>query len=212
MGSRSISPVDIDALRAQTPGCTGRIHLNNAGAALLAQPTLDAMTAQLRREAEIGGYEAADQARDAIAATYNAIAELVSGRREEIALFDNATHAWNAAFYSVTLRPGDQILTGRAEYGSNVLAYWQAARRAGAEVVVVPNDEHGQLDVAALERLAGERTRLIGVSHVPPGAAWSSPPPGSGGSPAAAAPCTCSMPPSRSASSRSTWTRSAATC
>jgi len=104
--------VDIDALRAQTPGCTGRIHLNNAGAALLAQPTLDAMTAQLRREAEIGGYEAAAETRDAIAATYDAIAELVSGRGEEIALFDNATHAWNAAFYSVPLRPGDQILTG----------------------------------------------------------------------------------------------------
>jgi len=159
--------VDIDALRAQTPGCAGRIHLNSAGAALLAQPTLDAMSAQLRREAETGGYEAAAEARDAIAATYDAIAGLVGGRGEEIALFDNATHAWNAAFYSVPLRPGDQILTGRAEYGSNVLAYWQAAARAGAEVVVVPNDEHGQLDVAALERLAGERTRLIGVSHVP---------------------------------------------
>ena len=159
--------MDIDALRAQTPGCARRIHLNNAGAGLLAQPTLDAMTAHLRREAEIGGYEAAAEARDAVAATIDAIGELVGGRGEEIALFDNATHAWNAAFYSVPLRPGDQVLTGRAEYGSNVLAYWQAARRAGAEVVVVPNDEHGQLDVAALERLAGERTRLIGVSHVP---------------------------------------------
>ncbi len=96
-----------------------------------------------------------------------ALAELVGGRSEEIALFDNATHAWNAAFYSVPLRPGDQILTGRAEYGSNVLAYWQAARHTGAEVVVVPNDEYGQLDLAALERLAGQRARLIGVSHVP---------------------------------------------
>jgi selenocysteine lyase/cysteine desulfurase len=159
--------MDIDALRAQTPGCAERIHFNNAGAALLAQPTLDAMTAHLRREAEIGGYEAAAEAQDAITAAYGAIAELVGGRSEEIALFDNATHAWNAAFYSVPLRPGDQILTGRAEYGSNVLAYWQASERAGAEVVVVPNDEHGQLDVAALGRLAGERTRLIGVSHVP---------------------------------------------
>src|SRR5207248_3296246 len=84
-----------------------------------------------------------------------------------VALFDNAPHAWNAAFYSVPLHRGDQVLTGRAEYGSNVLAYWQAARRAGAEVVVVPNDEYGQLDVAALDRLAGERTALIGVSHVP---------------------------------------------
>ena len=125
------------------------------------------MTAQLCREAEIGGYEAAAEAAEAIAATYAALAELTGGRSEEIALFDNATHAWNAAFYSVPLRPGDQILTGRAEYGSNVLAYWQAARRTGAEVIVVPNDEHGQLDVAELERLAGERTALIGVSHVP---------------------------------------------
>jgi selenocysteine lyase/cysteine desulfurase len=160
-------PMDIQALRAQTPGCAGRIHLNNAGAALMAQPTLDAMTAQLRREAEIGGYEAAAEARDAIAATYDAVAGLVGGRAEEIALFDNATHAWNAAFYSVPLREGDQILTGRAEYGSNVLAYWQAARRAGAEVVVVPSDQHGQLDVAALAELADKRTALIGVSHVP---------------------------------------------
>jgi selenocysteine lyase/cysteine desulfurase len=161
--------MDIEALRAQTPGCAGRIHLNNAGAGLLAQPTLDAMTAHLRREAETGGYEAADEARDTIATTYDTVAELIGGRSDEIALFDNGTHAWNAAFYSVPLRPGDQILTGRAEYGSNVLAYWQAASRAGAEVVVVPNDQHGQLDLAALEELAGEQTRLIGISHVPTG-------------------------------------------
>jgi selenocysteine lyase/cysteine desulfurase len=159
--------MDVDALRAQTPGCAHRIHLNNAGAALLAQPTLDAMTGQLRLEAEIGGYEAADQAREGIAAVYAAIAELVGGRSEEVALFDNATHAWNAAFYSVPLGRGDRILTGRAEYGSNVLAYWQAAERTGAEVVVVPNDRYGQLDVAALAAMAAERTRLIGVSHVP---------------------------------------------
>ena len=161
--------MDIDALRAQTPGCAHRIHLlNNAGAALLAQPTLDAMAGHLRLEAEIGGYEAAAQAQQGIAAAYAAIAELVGGRSEEVALFDNATtDAWNAAFYSVPLGRGDRILTGRAEYGGNVLAYWQVANRTGAEVAVVPNDRHGQLDVAALAAMADERTRLIGVSHVP---------------------------------------------
>ncbi|MDQ1620098.1 MAG: cysteine desulfurase / selenocysteine lyase [Actinomycetota bacterium] len=161
--------MDIDALRAQTPGCAHRTHLNNAGAALLAQPTLDAMTDHLRREAEIGGYEAAAAAQDAIDDTYAAIAELVGGRPDEVALFDNATHAWNAAFYSIPLRAGDRILTGRSEYGSNVLAYLQVAQRTGAEVVVVPNDESGQLDVAALADLIDDRTRLIGVSHVPTG-------------------------------------------
>ena len=145
--------VDIAALRAQTPGCAHRVHLNNAGAALMAQPTLEAMAAHLQLEAEVGGYEA--------------VAELVGVRSAEVAFFDNATHAWNAGFYSVRFGRGDRILTGRAEYGSNVLAYLHVAQRTGAEVVVVPNDEHGQIDVAALERLVDERTRLIGLSHVP---------------------------------------------
>jgi selenocysteine lyase/cysteine desulfurase len=159
--------VDVEALRAETPGCAHRLHLNNAGAALLAQPTLDAMTTHLRLEAEMGGYEAAAATQDAIGASYTGIAGLLGGRADEVALFDNATHAWNAAFYSVPLGPGDRILTGRAEYGSNVLAYWQAAQRTGAEVVVVPNDCHGQLDTTALAGLVDERVKLIGVSHVP---------------------------------------------
>ncbi|MGH9072897.1 MAG: aminotransferase class V-fold PLP-dependent enzyme [Acidimicrobiales bacterium] len=48
-----------------------------------------------------------------------------------------------------------------------MLAYLQVAQRTGAEVVVVPNDEHGQLDVTALADLVDDRTKLIGVSHVP---------------------------------------------
>jgi selenocysteine lyase/cysteine desulfurase len=133
----------------------------------MAQPTLEAMASHLQLEAEIGGYEAADVVQDAIADTYEAVAELVGGRSAEVAFFDNATHAWNAGFYSVRLRRGDRILTGRSEYGSNVLAYLQLAQRTGVEVVVVPNDAHGQIDVAALARLVDERTALIGLSHVP---------------------------------------------
>lgn len=159
--------MDIARLRADTPGTAHRIHLNNAGAALLSRRTIQAMTDHLRLEAEIGGYEAADAASDDIAATYERIATLVGGAASEVALFDNATRAWNAAFYSIPLAPGDRILTGRAEYGSNVLAYLQVADRTGAEVVVVDNDEHGQLDTRRLAALVDERTKVIGVSHVP---------------------------------------------
>jgi len=159
--------MDPDRLRAQTPGFVHRIHLNNAGAALMSRSTLAAMTAHLRLEAEIGGYEAAAQARDQIDVTYAALAQLVGGRSDEVALFDNSTHAWNAAFYSIPLGPGDRILTGRDEYGSNVLAYLQVARRSGAEIVVVPDDGDGQIDLGALTRLVDERTKLIGLTWVP---------------------------------------------
>ncbi len=159
--------LDIEALRAATPGCAIRAHLNNAGAGLLSAETLLTMTAHLEREAQIGGYEAAAEAADGIAATYEALAALLGGRADEIALFDNSTHAWNAAFYSLRLEPGDRILTGRNEYGSNVLAYLQIAERRGVEVLVVPNDEHGQLDTGALTSMIDDRTRLIGVTHIP---------------------------------------------
>ncbi|MEU3708499.1 aminotransferase class V-fold PLP-dependent enzyme [Streptomyces catenulae] len=159
--------MDIGALRRDTPGTGNRIHLNNAGAGLLSRRTLEAVVSHLELEAAIGGYEAAGRERERIDATYGQLARLVGGRPEEIALFDNSTRAWNAAFYSLAFKPGDRILTGRAEYGSNVLAYLQTAQRTGAEVVVVPNDEDGQLDTAALANLIDERTRLVGVTHVP---------------------------------------------
>ncbi|MBC3839766.1 aminotransferase class V-fold PLP-dependent enzyme [Streptacidiphilus sp. 4-A2] len=161
--------MDVDALRQETPGCANRVHLNNAGAGLLSRRTLEAMTGHLRLEAAVGGYEAAAQQAGKIEQTYAAVAELVGGRAAEVALFDNSTHAWNAAFYSLGFRPGDRILTGRSEYGSNVLAYLQVAQRHGVEVVVVPDDEWGQLDTVALAGMIDERTRLIGVSHIPTG-------------------------------------------
>jgi selenocysteine lyase/cysteine desulfurase len=159
--------MDVDALRAGTPGCRHRIHLNNAGAALMSQATLDTVVGHLRLEAEIGGYEAAAAVADRVAAVYSSLAALLGGRADEIALFDNATHAWQAAFHAVPLRSGDRVLTGRNEYGSNVLAYLHAAKRVGAEVVVVPNDEHGQIDTFALTGLIDERTKMIGLTHVP---------------------------------------------
>jgi selenocysteine lyase/cysteine desulfurase len=159
--------MDIDLLREQTPGCGHRVHLNNAGAALMSRTTLNAMAAQLQLEAEIGGYEAAAAAQDRIDATYSCLATLVGGRPSEVALFDNSTHAWNAAFYSIPFQRGDRILTGRDEYGSNVLAYLQVAQRTGAEMVVVPNDTDGQIDLDALAGLIDERTKLVGLTWVP---------------------------------------------
>jgi selenocysteine lyase/cysteine desulfurase len=162
-----MTSMDIDLLRARTPGTEHRTHLNNAGAALMSQTTLDAITEHLGLESRIGGYEAEDAAQDQITATYIALAQLVDGRSDQIALFDNSTHAWNAAGYSVPLKPGDRIITGRDEYGSAVLAYFQIARRTGAEIVVVPNDASGQIDLDALRAEVDERTALIGLTWIP---------------------------------------------
>jgi selenocysteine lyase/cysteine desulfurase len=159
--------LDLARLRAETPGCAHALHLNAAGSSLPSRRTLDATLGHLQLEAEIGGYEAADRARATLDGFYPSIARLIGAEPGEIAYVENATRAWDLAFYSLDFKPGDRILTCVSEYSSNYISYLQVARKTGAEIVVVPDDAHGQIDLAALERAIDRRTKLISISHIP---------------------------------------------
>jgi selenocysteine lyase/cysteine desulfurase len=159
--------IDVARARSDTPGVEHVAHLNNAGAALSPEPVIDAVVEHMRREATIGGYEAAAEREDRIEHTYDAVAALIGARRDEIAIVENATRAWDMAFYSLPLREGDRILTTNAEYASNYIALRQVADRTGASVVAVPDDEHGQVDVDRLAAMLDERVKLVSLVHVP---------------------------------------------
>jgi cysteine desulfurase/selenocysteine lyase len=136
--------IDVQRARRETPGGENVLHFNNAGAALMPQPVLHATIGHLQLEALVGGYEAAAQAHDAVAHVYDAAATLLGCHRDEIAIVENATRAWDMAFYAVPLGPGDRILTAVAEYASNYIAFLQVARKTGAVVEVIPNNASGQ--------------------------------------------------------------------
>ena len=159
--------LDIDLLRAETPGCAHVLHLNAAGSALPSRRTLDAPLDHLRLEACFGGYEAADRARETLDGFYPSVARLIGAEAGEIAFIENATRAWDLAFYSLDFKPGDRILTCVSEYSSNYISYLQVAKKTGAEIVVVPDDRHGQIDLGALERAIDPRTKLVSISHIP---------------------------------------------
>jgi selenocysteine lyase/cysteine desulfurase len=158
---------EVARLRAETPGCATVAHFNNAGASLPPTPVLDAYVRHLRREAEIGGYEAQEEAQGRIDAVYASVARLVGAAGpDEIALLENATRAFDMAVYAVPLAAGDVILTSTAEYHSMFVTYLHLARR-GVVVDVVPSDASGQIDVAALRKRIDGRVRLIALTHAP---------------------------------------------
>lgn len=159
--------MNIEKLRLETPGCQQRIHLNNAGAALCPQPVLDAVHEYLQLESELGGYEAELARAAELEAVYGSLARLIGANPREIALTQNATRAWDMVFYALPLARGDRILTCRAEYASNYLAFMQRCQASGAELVVIDNDGHGALCLESLERLLDERVKLVAINHVP---------------------------------------------
>ena len=158
---------EIENIRAGTPGVQQRVHLNNAGAGLMPQPVIDAICGHIQLEAEIGGYEAAAQEHKRCDRVYDSIARLVGAKREEIALMENATVAWQMAFYAQNFKPGDRILTARAEYAANYVAFLQQAKRTGCTISIIPDGPDGASDPSALEQMIDGQVKLIAITHIP---------------------------------------------
>ncbi|MDJ0925075.1 MAG: aminotransferase class V-fold PLP-dependent enzyme [Acidimicrobiia bacterium] len=162
-----MADLEVAKLRSETPGCAEVVHFNNAGASLPPSIVVDTVVSYLVEEARVGGYELADRRREDLAAVYRSVAGIIGSHEDEIALVDNATRAWDMAFYSIPLGEGDRVLTTTSEYAANFIAYLQVARRTGAHIEVVPDTPTGEIDVDALERMLDDRVRLISINHVP---------------------------------------------
>ena len=161
--------IDVEKVRAETRGCSDLIHFNNAGASLMPAPVADYLYAFLREEEMKGGYETRSLRNADIEGFYKSVALLLNAKPKEIAFVENATRAWDMVFYALPLGPGDKILTTISEYGSNLIAYLHRAKQTGAELVIVPSDKNGQIDVNALEQNIDKKTKLISISHIPTG-------------------------------------------
>jgi cysteine desulfurase/selenocysteine lyase len=153
--------------RTETPGCKNVLHFNNAGAALMPEPVINAVLDHIRLESEIGGYEAAERKQKEIERLYNAAASMLNCGANEIAFIENATRAWDMAFYSIPFRSGDRILTAAAEYASNFISFLQVAQKTGAVIDVIPSDESGAVSVDALANMMDQHVKLIAITHVP---------------------------------------------
>ena len=166
--SASITDTDIRRWRLDTPGCAERIHLNNAGAALMPRAVVDAMREHLDLEARVGGYEAAALVADRAEETWADLARLLGTARRNVAIVENATVAVAQALSAFTFRPGDVIVTTHSDYTSNQLMYLALAQRAGVEVVRADDVPEGGVDPDSVRRLvARTRCRLVALTWVP---------------------------------------------
>jgi selenocysteine lyase/cysteine desulfurase len=161
--------IDVAAERSRTAGTAGRHYFNAAGAGLVSDGVLEAVVAHLRREQRVGGYEAANEVADDVAAVYTSAAALLGAEADEIALFDSATSGLRGVFDALRLGAGDTVVAPRSSYVSQALRLLAMQRHDDVRLVVVPSDASGAMDLEALEGAVAGATGRVVVSavHVP---------------------------------------------
>lgn len=155
--------------RRDTPAAdAGRIHLNNAGAALMPTPVVDAIQDHLKREIALGGYEAEAAASSEIRQTYESLGALINTGARNIAVVENATVAIAQALSAFDFTSGDVILTTRCDYVSNQLMYLSLMKRCGVRIVRADDLADGGVDPDSVRELISQyRPKIVVLTWVP---------------------------------------------
>jgi len=163
---------DFPALSQQVNGCP-LAYLDNAASAQQPAAVIDAVS-RYQREDHANVHrgvhtlsqratEAYEGARDRIRAFINA------ADRREVVLTSGTTEAINLvaqSFVRPRVGPGDRILITHLEHHANIVPWQLVCEQTGAELVVAPIDDRGQLDLDALYALMTDEVRLLAIGYI----------------------------------------------
>lgn len=143
-------------------------YLNMAGAGPVSDDVLAATGTYLKIEQQVGAYDTElDHEADLDDRVYRNLARLMGCGKRDVAIFDNATRAWIEVVSRVDLGAAKRIFTTPYEYAGNLQYLKDLAARHELDLVCIPCDAEGDLDLDWLRANMGHDVGLVSVVHVP---------------------------------------------
>jgi L-cysteine/cystine lyase len=158
------------AVRAALPALASGIHLNTGSVGPMPAEVTAAMAEIETYEREVGrehvDYYLASVERQAEARA--AVAALVGGDLDEIALTHSTTDAMNVVTWGLDWRAGDRAVTTTQEHAGGLGPLYALRDRLGVEVAFaeVGDGSDDEVTLAAFDRAIVPGTRLVSCSHV----------------------------------------------
>jgi cysteine desulfurase / selenocysteine lyase len=179
MATNGRTSYDVHSIRAQFPllqqETNGRplVYLDSAATTQKPQHVLDAVERYYREDnanVHRGLYDLARRATEAYEDARATVARHVGAADAREIIFTRGTteavnlvaHAWGGA----NLKEGDEILLTILEHHSNLVPWQMVAKRTGALLRYIDVDEQGRLDVAELDAILTDRTKMVAIGHV----------------------------------------------
>ncbi len=179
------TPYDVEAVRADFPVLSRRVnghplvYLDSASSSHKPRQVLDAerdFVEQHYSNVHRGVHTLSQEATDAYENARGTVARFLgTSDPHEIVFTKNVTEAINLVAYSMGnapvgsrfhVGPGDEICVTEMEHHSNLVPWQMLCERTGATLRWLPLTDDGRLDLADLNTLVNERTKLLAFTHV----------------------------------------------
>lgn len=169
---------DIQDIRADFPildqEVNGKplVYLDNGASSQKPKVVIDAIAeyyTEINANIHRGVHTLSQKATDAYEAARKKLQEHFNAKHlEEIIFTKGTTDGINlvANGFTTLVNKGDEILVSAMEHHSNIVPWQMLCERTGAELKVIPMNEHGELLIEAYEELLSDKTKLVAVNHI----------------------------------------------
>jgi cysteine desulfurase / selenocysteine lyase len=153
-----------DRLRALFPITKRAVYLNHAAVSPPPLPVTEAVLAQLADVAQHGSlnYRSWVKVRER---ARRLAAGMIGARPAELAFVRNTSDGLSTIANGLKWQAGDNVVTFRGEFPSNIYPWLRLRQSAGVEVRMC-EERDGRIDLDELINLIDERTRVVAISHV----------------------------------------------
>lgn len=153
-----------ETLRALFPMTERVVYLNHAAVSPPPTTAIEAVRAQLEDVAQNGSLNY----RRWVAVKERArrlAAQMIGARAEQIAFMRNTSDALSTIANGLRWRKGENVVTFRREFPSNIYP-WLRLREAHGVEVRMCEERDGRIDLDELIGLIDSKTRIVAISHV----------------------------------------------
>ncbi|WP_158143742.1 aminotransferase class V-fold PLP-dependent enzyme [Vibrio metschnikovii] len=172
------SAFDVAAVRAQFPilnqNVEGKplVYLDNAATTQKPMAVIEAITdfyTQCNANVHRGVHRLADQATQRYEHGRDVVANYIHAfDRSEVIWTSGTTESINIVAHGIAqrLQLGDQVLVTEMEHHANLVTWQQACLKSGAELVIAPIQDNGELNVEQFASLLNSSTKLVAMPHI----------------------------------------------
>jgi cysteine desulfurase/selenocysteine lyase len=149
------------------------VYLDSAASAQQPASVIDAIARYEREDhanVHRGVHTLSHRATEAYEGSRDRIRDFINARsRSEVVLTSGTTESINLvaqSFCRPRLQAGDKIVITHLEHHANIVPWQLVCEQTGAELVVAPINDRGEVELEQMLELIDDRTFLIAVAHV----------------------------------------------